>query len=355
MSKHLARKYHVDGTLGPMFDFDPQVDTLGTKPVAQKAIAATPRKRAPRVQVAAVSDVESESEAPSTPSPTLAHAEAIHSRGLISPSVLRQPPVTLSHPLRQRELLMKIHSHAHYCVILNLLRTSPYQFDIQFILDHDGTSPLHAAAAFAHYDLVKQLLRHGASQTTVNAYGESPLTTASIHSYAYTNASYPTLLKLFKPMIKSTDSLGYTFLHHIINRILQGHACAQYYFETFAKWVQKKPARIDDTFLDAKENETGATALIMAVRGRIYRVVEVLVGLGANRELNDHSGRGCAHYSKGDSVMDRLLHGEEGLSGSAWEWNGKIKPSHPVSRLQVFLTMEAEKEEEDKAENSKEE
>jgi len=354
----LSRKYHVDNILTAIFDFDPAKDKIGIKPAVPKAEKSTPRKKISRNHQPVTESEPEESEATSTPSPIMAASDATYSRGIISPSVLRlKPRVTLSHLSRQKEILKSIWNGEDYCVILNLLRFSPYQFDIHFILDHQGNTPLHWAAALGKPDIIKQLLKHGANIHMSNAWGESALVNAVLRSENYAQQTFPLLLKLLKNIVLSVDALGQTLMHHIVLGCVKGSEAAYFYFESLSAWIIRKGDRVAG-FLDVGDEENGDTALHHATRFKIHRVVEVLINLGASYMIKNRKGITSFDISSGDARLSSLFRSLSQGAGNdeaekerfqdidEFEWHGRRSWSEskslPVTRLQIYLEQHKE-------------
>jgi hypothetical protein len=268
VSRHLARKYHVEDVLSDMLNFDPTTDEVGVKPATAKVDRdRMPRRKAPtRKELAEDFDYGGESEASASPSPVIGN----YGDTFISSAILRltMPPETMPHSERQKQILAGIWDELDYTVIMNLLRLSDSDFKIDFVLDNHGNTPLHWAAALGRMEIVKQLLKHGADIHLANKWGESSLVSAVLRSENYASQTFPALLKLLKNTALSIDGRGQTLMHHIVLRCTRGHDAGYFYFESLSSWIMKKGNRVDG-FLDVGD-ENGDTVLHFATRFKVF-------------------------------------------------------------------------------------
>jgi hypothetical protein len=249
VSRHLARKYHVEDALSHMFNFDPKTDEVGVKPAAAKLDRdRMPRRKAvTRKEASNYSDYGGESEASASPSPV----QGNYGDTFISSAILRLtiPDETMTNSERQKQILSGIWTGLDYTEVLNLLRISSTDFKIDFVLDNHENTPLHWAAALGKMEIVKQLLKHGADIHLANKWGESSLVSAVLRSENYASQTFPSLLKLLKNTALSIDGRGQTLMHHIVMRCTRGHDAGYFYFESLSSWIMKKGNRVDG-FLD---------------------------------------------------------------------------------------------------------
>ncbi|KAJ3216563.1 hypothetical protein HK099_005820 [Clydaea vesicula] len=412
VSRKLARRYDVECILNPLFDFDPQKDKIGVKPVVVKqkkddqvkvkkkssnSISQNPAvsrnltndigKKAQLEMQESVSknhledtikehfhDLQSSKQNCVTPtrnkadfvssnfsddrtlveqenfsdttisnqqSPLLLDptdeymdlSKPLHSRGFLSPSVARMQVIeNLPYSHRQKEVLLRIFKDRDYCSILNLLRTSSYQFDINLILDLEGNTSLHWASALAKVDLIKQLIYHGANKSMRNRFGVNPLIKSVQYGKNFELQTFDKTLELFKDVVFEVDFNKKSLLHHIILRFshleknftntnnpanyadlnieLEEKICF-YYFKVLIKFIkenfpyeitnEKKDATTDIKlekkihsrnknfimhFFELKDHN-GNTCLNLASKYKLYFILEELLKFGCDKNSID--------------------------------------------------------------------
>lgn len=335
----------MEDVLSPMFDFDPSSDKLGVKPSAVKAERVTTERTPRRKAVTRVAkepvlitsspgdDFVEETEASLSPSPVPKSATLDYYT--ISPGVLDMELPLLAQQERQFRIVEAIWSGADYCKFINLLRFSKYKIEPDFPLDSYRNTPLHWCAALGRLDLARALLKHGANIFLHNKWGESPLVNAVHRSENYTNQTFPSLLKMLKNIVLRIDAVGQSLMHHIVLRCARGHEAAFFYFESLAAWILKKGTRVSG-FVDIGD-DAGDTALHFATRYRIYRVVEVLLHLGANYTLRNRAGSTSLDLVGGDGRLIAMF----GAAASPKRKTGVDKAKHQSeSDTDDYTTLE---------------
>jgi ankyrin repeat protein len=97
-----------------------------------------------------------------------------------------------------------------------LLHSSlPPDFDIDLVLDDQGHTALHWAAALANINLLTQLIQKGAQIDRLNFSGESALLRSVMVAHNHERQTFLDLLTVLKDIICIPDKKNRTVLHHI--------------------------------------------------------------------------------------------------------------------------------------------
>jgi regulatory protein SWI6 len=184
------------------------------------------------------------------------------------------------------------------------------QFDVDMRLDDRSSTPLHWAASCGRLSLVHALLATGANATTYSYGGETPLMRAVYSNRNYTNRSFSQLVTLLKPSVYSLDSHSRSILHHIaiLSQVESKRAVSSYYFEAVADFISKARQITRDSleilkdeteycdsetkfvdFINAQD-QFKETALHIACRYKNYRIVDILLKLGASSQIANDAG-----------------------------------------------------------------
>ncbi|KAI8928151.1 ankyrin repeat-containing domain protein, partial [Entophlyctis helioformis] len=165
-------------------------------------------------------------------------------------------------------------------------------------LDDQRSSPLHVAAAYGRLKIVKALLARGASPECRDVSGETPLMRAIGRSTCYEMDVFPFLLHLLRRSVFARDDAGRTILHHaaFLSQYPSKRVLSRYYTQCILDYadhaMSASTAVTQDTvesFMNAKD-EHGRTALHVAAFYRNHRVVQMLLGYGADPLLEDAYG-----------------------------------------------------------------
>jgi ankyrin repeat protein len=114
----------------------------------------------------------------------------------------------------------------------------PSDFDIDLVLDNQGHTALHWAAALGNIHLLTLLVQKGAQIDRLNYSGESALTRSVMVSYNHDKLSFADLVTSLKDTIFIPDKKCRTVLHHICLSANQktNQACI-YYMETILEYI----------------------------------------------------------------------------------------------------------------------
>lgn len=187
--------------------------------------------------------------------------------------------------------------------------------------DEHGNTPLHWLTSIANIDLVKELVKHGASRLLGDNAGESALVKAVESVNNYDAGTFEELLDYLYPCLILKDSMNRTILHHIV--ITSGMSrcaiAAKYYLDILMGWVVKKQTRkLDGTpdsifqSIDLKwfinnllnaQDSNGDTCLNIAARLGNVSIIDALLDYGADPVISNKSGLRPVDFGAGTSKL----------------------------------------------------
>lgn len=227
-----------------------------------------------------------------------------------SGSSLAPPPLPEEAPLegaeKYRSILMAIFLNDDTEEIPSLLTdpTIPEDLDIDLIIDDQGHTALHWAAALARIQVLELLVQKHADVRRVNHNGESALIRAVLVTNNYDKQSFPHLLSILHRVITTVDNKNRTMLHHIAMMAgVRGRgAASRYYMECLLEWIARNGG--DFSSLVDIQDKNGDTALTIAARVGDRYLARFLIDVGANREIENKVG-----LRAGDFGVDDLERG----------------------------------------------
>ncbi|KAJ3100768.1 transcriptional regulator swi6 [Phlyctochytrium planicorne] len=237
-----------------------------------------------------------------------------------APNILRIPiQGTLSKKLdRHRLFMMNIFVDADLYADVNTVpefltgnNTLEPDLDIDLIIDDQGHTSLHWAAALARMGILNALIQRGADPKAVNYGGETALIRAVLVPSCFEVDCFKTLLqRLGKDVIPMADLKGRTVLHHLalMSTIKQKAASVKYYLDGIVSFLnaESQKANGDKMVIDGAapsrpaedklkrllnaKDINGDTALNVAARLGSKALVERLLQVGADRSIPNNAG-----------------------------------------------------------------
>lgn len=193
---------------------------------------------------------------------------------------------------RYRSILMAIFLNDETEDIPPLLTdpTIPEDLDIDLVIDDQGHTALHWAAALARIQVLELLVQKHADVRRVNLNGDSALTRAVLVTNNYDKQSFPHLLSILYKVIPTVDHKNRTVLHHIAMMAgVRGRgAASRYYMECLLEWIARNGG--DFSSLVDIQDKNGDTALTIAARVGDRYLARFLIDVGANREIENKVG-----------------------------------------------------------------
>ncbi|KAK3847930.1 MAG: hypothetical protein J3R72DRAFT_378694 [Linnemannia gamsii] len=221
-----------------------------------------------------------------------------------SGSSLAPPPdeLPLEGAERYRSILMAIFLNDDTDDIPALLTDPiiPEDLDIDLVIDDQGHTALHWAAALARIQVLELLVQKNADVRRVNHNGESALIRAVLVTNNYDKQSFPHLLSILHRVIPTVDHKSRTMLHHIAMMAgVRGRgAASRYYMECLLEWIARNGG--DFASLVDIQDKNGDTALTIAARVGDRYLARFLIDVGANREIENKVGLRAGDFGVDD-------------------------------------------------------
>jgi len=332
-SRELAERYSVAELLSPIFDFDGQLSSEGlAEPILTKEQhVAEERKKQQLASPMASAPPDIVTRSPSVRRQSRDSAIATTSAAISTrlnlefkrssqkrPKKLPLPaaPVTLQRGQsadpqdksgdRHRNVLMAIFLNDDPSHIPDLLISddAPQDFNTELVIDDQGHTALHWAAALARDKVVELLIERGANILRTNYAGETALMRACMVVNNYEQRSFDRILELLQKSVLVGDSNDRTFLHHIaLTSLIEGREeAAAYYLRCTLKLLHERKHL--HGLLDIQD-ANGDTALNIAARGDSKILVERLIDAGASNQVSNHNGIKPEDYDGSDLESDR--------------------------------------------------
>ena len=167
-------------------------------------------------------------------------------------------------------------------------------FDIDVVIDGQGHTALHWAAALGRLNIAAQLLDIGADLHRGNYAGETPLIRSVLTTNHAETGTFQQLLSFLAPSIRTLDHAHRTVIHHVglIAGVKGRASSARNYMAQILDWVAKEsvspgPNNGNPTlglrnFVDVQDVH-GDTALNVAARVGNKALVNLLLDAGADK------------------------------------------------------------------------
>lgn len=180
--------------------------------------------------------------------------------------------------------------------ISSLLLHPPRDLDINVIIDDEGHTSLHWAAAMARIKIVKLMIENGADIYRVNYKGQTALMRSVLFTNNFDSKTFDSLLTLLRTTVFNIDKKDQTVFHHIATTAAwrgKIHA-SRYYMECLiAKLITNRSELI--SILNVQD-ANGDTALTIAARSGNKRLVKMLIEAGASTEISNEEGMTSRDY-----------------------------------------------------------
>ncbi|KAI9029786.1 hypothetical protein CLU79DRAFT_480672 [Phycomyces nitens] len=333
--RELAERYNVMNLLAPLFDFDISLLTNENEedqlPTKEQAIAAQRRKqyvdprqsntqssssnatngspgkssaahRSSNLSSTRHSHAQTQKQQHSTPvaqEETRGRKKAKLASTAASDVVEASPEESTSE--RHRRILMAIFLSDNSDHIPELLKDSnaSSSFNIDLVIDDQGHTALHWAAALARIKTVELLVSKGADICRQNYAGETPLMRAVMVTNSYDNESFPSILAVLEGSIRIADQKSRTVLHHAA--LTAGvHArmnAALFYSRHIIRALTTQG--IIKSVIDVQDS-MGDTALTIAARLDCSEMIDLLIQAGANSKTENKIGLVLEDYQSKD-------------------------------------------------------
>ncbi|RCH98586.1 hypothetical protein CU098_003450 [Rhizopus stolonifer] len=309
----LAEHYHVDDLLRPIFDF---VQGDKSPPLAPKHVtAASTRPRKPRLsnsepkrKKVLVKSMEEKHD--------INHLMQYPPPAPLAPTLM--PPLPPSAPVlfdTDSDEDTSDPSYAHQLLqyfisddtgIPSLLLRPPMDLDVNVIIDDEGHTSLHWAAAMGRLKLVSILCDLGADIYRVNYKGQTALMRSVLFTNNFDAKSFMFLIDLLKKTVFNIDKKDQTVFHHVAATASwkgKVHA-SRYYMECLIQTLAGSPSELI-SILNVQD-VYGDTALSIAARIGNKKLVRLLMDAGASPEIANEEGLTAQDYLSEMSCVPEL-------------------------------------------------
>lgn len=235
-----------------------------------------------------------------------------------------QPPIALAaEPAseRHRSTIMALFLNNANCTPEEFFSSPlPSDFDIDLVLDDQGHTALHWAAALANVRLMPYLLNRCARLDVLNFMGETPLVRSVMVGHNYDYQTFADVLSMLKDTIAIPDKKSRTVLHHIcLSASVKTRVNAGLYYmkcirEFYAKSAYDEAVSSEMVHSDNKNSLSarfqsilnlrdvcGDTAVNIASRVGNKILFDMLVEAGADVSIPNFAGLCPADYGFGES------------------------------------------------------
>jgi regulatory protein SWI6 len=153
--------------------------------------------------------------------------------------------------------------------------------NIDLVIDEQGHTALHWAAALGRTKIVDLLISNGANVCSVNFEGETPLMRAAMITCCFENKCFAHMVEMMSDAITVFDKRGRTILHHIaLTADVGGYEdAAIYYMKRLFKTAPKKI--VLKNMMNIQDRVYGETALAIALRAGCLEIGDFLTKQGA--------------------------------------------------------------------------
>lgn len=180
--------------------------------------------------------------------------------------------------------------------ISSLLLHPPPDLDINVIIDDEGHTSLHWAAAMARIKVVKLMIENGADMYRVNYKGQTALMRSVLFTNNFDSKTFDSLLTLLRTTIFNIDKKDQTVFHHIATTAAwrgKIHA-SRYYMECLITKLNSNRSELI-SILNVQD-VNGDTALTIAARSGNKRLVKLLIDAGASTAIANEEGMTSRDY-----------------------------------------------------------
>ncbi|TKA68269.1 hypothetical protein B0A55_08527 [Friedmanniomyces simplex] len=160
-------------------------------------------------------------------------------------------------------------------------------------IDEKGHTALHWAAAIGDIEVVKDLIRRGASIDSQSATGETPLMRAVMFTNCFDKHNMEKLASLLVRTVNMQDwTTGSTAFHHVagITQSKKKYECARYYLDCILAKMVEMLSPVDVERVLNEQDRAGDTAITIAARHGARKCVRSLIGRNAAVDIMNHSG-----------------------------------------------------------------
>lgn len=180
--------------------------------------------------------------------------------------------------------------------IPQILAHPPRDLDVNVIIDDEGHTSLHWAAAMGQIQTVKVLIHLRADVYRVNYKGQTALMRSVLFTNNFDRKSFHHLLEMLQKTIFNIDKKDQTVFHHVASTASwkgKVHA-SRYYMECLIDKLSQNRSELI-SILNVQD-VYGDTALTIAARIGNKKLVRLLTDAGASTEIANEEGMTAQDY-----------------------------------------------------------
>lgn len=198
--------------------------------------------------------------------------------------------------------------------IPQILMHPPRDLDVNVIIDDEGHTSLHWAAAMGQIQTVKVLIHLRADVYRVNYKGQTALMRSVLFTNNFDRKSFHHLLDMLQKTIFNIDKKDQTVFHHVASTASwkgKVHA-SRYYMECLIDKLSQNRSELI-SILNVQD-VYGDTALTIAARIGNKKLVRLLTDAGASTEIANEEGMTAQDYL---SEVERRMLLQDNLAAAA--------------------------------------
>jgi len=159
---------------------------------------------------------------------------------------------------------------------------------INMVIDEAGHTAAHWAASLGRLTLLRDFIDSGVNLNAQNYHGETPLVRAVTTDNLYDSQMFPELLRILDDNLFSVDKHRCTIMHLLahLGRIERRSKPSLYYMKCIQTHLSKISGDRLAMLVNAKD-WIGDTALHLACRSSSIAIIELLLEMGARRDIKN--------------------------------------------------------------------
>jgi transcription factor MBP1 len=201
-------------------------------------------------------------------------------------------------PYQQYEMLLWSYFTSNGTSIPDFVINPPPDFDPNIVIDQQGHTALHWAAAMANLEMTSLLCKANSDLDRGNIHGETALMRSVMFPYNYDNRCFNEMVQILHATIPNLDINDQTVLHHVaIFASSKGRiGPSRYYMEILLSNLALHPNEEYRKAIINKQNHDGDTALNISARYANKKLVRLLMDAGADPQIRNALGKNAEDY-----------------------------------------------------------